>query len=200
MFGLFVRIVSAPALRVGKTRAHTIRPQPNAHSFLAAVAVSVAVMASGCDSSSTFLPPPPDELRSAAAEDSAATNVVVPPRLENGFAGARSIEMILDRRDQADSEVIVSAARTQGGLDKVKIRPVFLGKDDTPARQVDLAREAVARNALALVIEPADPSDRQLAEVVQRARENGIPVVLIGRPLGEASASAAASKGADQTA
>jgi ABC-type sugar transport system substrate-binding protein len=201
MFCFFARKVSAPASHFQKLRARTCCSQPYAHCLLAALAVSVAIMASGCDSSSTFLPPPPDGLRGAAAEESASNiNVPVPPRLENTVTGARSVELILDRREPLDSESVVTAARMQAGLDKVKIRPTFLEKKDLPARQVELAREAVARNALALVIEPADPTDRQLAELVQNARESGIPVVLIGRPLGAASSRAVASNGPDKSA
>jgi ABC-type sugar transport system substrate-binding protein len=158
-------------------------------------------MASGCDSSSTFLPPPPDGLRGAAAEESASNiNLSVPPRLENTVSGARSVEMILDRREPLEVELINTAARMQAGIDKVKLRTASLSKEDKPARQVELARESIARNALVLVIEPADPSDKQLAEVVQTARESGIPVVLVGRPLGGASSSAVASKGTDKIA
>jgi ABC-type sugar transport system substrate-binding protein len=197
MFCFFARNVSAPASHFQKTHARTSCPGWCTAGALATLAVSVAIMASGCDSSSTFLPPPPDGLRGSAAEESASNaNIAVPPRLENTVAGARSVELLLDRRDPNDSEVIVAAARMQAGLDKVKIRPVFLGQKDSPARQVEQAREAVARNALALVIEPADPTDRKLAEVVQNARESGIPVVLVGRPLGAASSAEGTSKGA----
>jgi ABC-type sugar transport system substrate-binding protein len=201
MFCFFACNVSAPASHFPKTRGWISCPQPYAHCLLAALAVSVAIMASGCDSSSTFLPPPPDGLRGTAAEESAANiNVAVPPRLENTVAGARSVELILDYRDPLETDLINMAARMQAGLDKVKLRPAFLGKNDPPAREVDLVREAITRNALALIIEPADPTDRQMAEVVQSARESGIPVVLLGRPLGAASSSAVASNGTGKIA
>ena len=201
MFCVFARNVSAPVMHFQKTHARRSWLQAYAHCTLAALAVAVAITASGCDSSSTFLPPPPDELRGPAAEDSASNiNVAVPPRLENTVAGARSVELILEHRDPNEADLIEMSARTQAGLDKVKLRTVFLGKKDPPARQVELVREAVARNALALVIEPADPTDKKLADVIQNARESGIPVVLVGRPLGAESSSAAASKGPDRPA
>ena len=172
-------------------------PLPIAYGFLGALAVSALITATGCDSSSTFLPPPPDGLRNTAADESAASiNVRVPPRLENAVAGARSIEAIFDRHDPAEIEPMNAMARTQAGVDKVKLRTSFLSESDRPAHQVDLVREAVARNALALVIEPADPADKQLAEAVQSARDNGIPVVLLGRPLGATKPSSAAKESA----
>jgi ABC-type sugar transport system substrate-binding protein len=172
-------------------------PLPTAYRFLGALAVSVSITASGCDSSSTFLPPPPDGLRTTAADESAASiNVRVPPRLESAVAGARSVEVIFDRRDPADIEPMNAMARTQAGIDKVKLRTSFLSDQDKPAHQVELVREAVARNALALVIEPADPGDKQLAEAVQSARDNGIPVVLLGRPLSATKSSSTAKDSA----
>jgi ABC-type sugar transport system substrate-binding protein len=162
--------------------------------FLAALFVAVAITASGCDSSSTFLPPPPDGLRGAAAEDSVSNvNVSVPPRLENAFTGARSVELIFDRREKNEIDVIDVTVRAQAGLEKVKFRTSYLGEKDPPTKQADLVREAVARNALALVIEPADPTDKKLAESIQNARNSGIPVVMLGRPLGEANSTAAAT-------
>jgi ABC-type sugar transport system substrate-binding protein len=177
------------------------RTIPTACRFLATLSVAVAITASGCDSSSTFLPPPPDGLRGAAAEDSVSSvNVPVPPRLENAFTGARSVEMIFDRREQNEIVLIDATVRAQAGMDRVKFRTSYLGEKDPPTKQCDLVREAVARNALALVIEPADPTDKKLAESIQNARNSGIPVVMLGRPLGEADSSKAATESSTSVA
>ena len=81
----------------------------------------------------------------------------VPPGLEGGSAGASSVEMILDRRDSTEIEGLLAATRTQAGIDKVKLRTKILGDTESPARQVELVREAIARKPLALIVEPADP-------------------------------------------
>jgi len=44
-------------------------------------------------------------------------------------------------------------------------------------------RKAIARNPLALIVEPADPADSELAKSVIEARDRGLPVVVVGRPL-----------------
>jgi ABC-type sugar transport system substrate-binding protein len=201
MFRFFVRNFSASAVHFVYNRASTNYFPPFAGCLLATLAVSVAISACGCDSSSTFLPPPPDGLRGAAAEESASNiNVAAPPRLENAVAGARSVEVIFDRRDPVEIELINVTTRMQAGIEKVKLRTSFLGANDRPSKQADLVRDAVARNALALVIEPADPTDRQLAEAVQSARENGIPVVLLGRPLHATGSEGVAVKSSDKSA
>jgi ABC-type sugar transport system substrate-binding protein len=166
----------------------------------AVLAASAAIASIGCDSS-TFLPPPPDGLRSAAPDDlSSNANVPVPPGLEGAYAGARSVEIILDRRDPSEIEEVKTAVRTQAGIDKVKQRTAVLAEQDLPGQQVELVREAIARNALVLIVEPADPTDSRMAEVLQKAREDQIPVVLLNRPLTAPGSRAAASKGAESTA
>jgi ABC-type sugar transport system substrate-binding protein len=161
----------------------------------AAFAFSSAIMSIGCDSSSTFLPPPPEGLRGAASEDT--IDVPVPPGLEGASAGARSVEMILDRRDSTEIDGVIAAARMQAGIDKVKLRPKVLSDTEPPAHQVELVREAIARQPLALIVELADPTDVQMAEALQKARADGIPVVLVNRPLSTSVSSAGAIKATD---
>ena len=43
----------------------------------------------------------------------------------------------------------------------------ILGEDELPAHQLELVGEAIAREPLALVVEPADPTDTQMAEVLE---------------------------------
>jgi len=137
----------------------------------------------GCGSGA-FIPPPPEELQgSAGAPESAAGSASGPAGWETEPAAAKVLELILDRRDPDEEEIVTSAARVQGGLEMVKLKIAFLRKQDLAARQVDLVRESLARRPLALVVEPADPTDRRLAQVIDEARGEGVPVVLFGRPL-----------------
>ncbi len=137
----------------------------------------------GCDSGS-FIPPPPEELQeSAGARESATGAVSGSASWETEPAAARSVELILDRRDPEEEGIVATAARTQGGIDMVKLKLALLGERDRPARQVDMVRESLARRPLALIVEPADPTDRRLAQVIDEARGEGVPVVLLGRPL-----------------
>ena len=92
---------------------------------------------------------------------------------------------------------VLTAARTQAGIDKVKLRSNVLRDADPPAQQVELVREAIARRPLALIVEPADPSDARMAEAVQKARTDGIPVVLLNRPLATTASNADNAKRTD---
>jgi ABC-type sugar transport system substrate-binding protein len=157
----------------------------------AILAVSSAMILIGCDSKSTFLPPPPDGLRGAMSED---TIDVPAPGLEGASSGARSVEMILDHRDPIEIDGVMSAARTQAGIDTVRLRPKLLGDADLPSHQVELVSEAIARHPLALIVEPSDPSDTRMAEVLQKAQGDGIPVVLVNRPLIATSSNASAAR------
>ena len=150
----------------------------------ASLMVAAVALSTGCDSSSTFLPPPPDELRGASSDESSSSvNVPIPRGLESASVGARSIELILGRHEPPELDAYIAAARLQAGVAKFKLRNMSLGTQDPPGKQLELVREAEARNPLALILEPADPSDSQLAEIIQKIRENGTPVVLLNRPL-----------------
>jgi ABC-type sugar transport system substrate-binding protein len=160
----------------------------------AVLAVSSAMMLIGCDSKGTFLPPPPDGLRGAVSED---TIDVPAPGLEGASSGARSVEMILDHREPIEIDGVMAAARTQAGIDKVRLRAKVLGDADLPSHQVELVREAIARHPLALIVEPAEPCDTRMAEVLQKAQGDGIPVVLVNRPLAATSPNASAATATD---
>ena len=94
----------------------------------------------------------------------------------------------------------LTAARTQAGMDKIKLKSTVLGSKDRPAHQVDQVREAVARNPLALIVELVDVTDFHMAEIFQEARQSGIPVVLLYRPLAPSASSTAATKSTGKTA
>ena len=128
--------------------------------------ISATGMSIGCDSDS-FVPPRPEELRSivGGATDTAngsATSVGVP-------ASGKAIELILDRHGADETEYLKTAARTQAGHDKAKIKIAFLGEKESSSIQAGLVREALAKHPLALVLEPADPSDPGLALAVREA-------------------------------
>jgi ABC-type sugar transport system substrate-binding protein len=107
-------------------------------------------------------------------------------------ASARSIELILNKHADAElTEVLKSAARTQAGLDRVRVTTWVVGEaradqaqgNSTPLPASELVREAIDRHAMALIIEPADPADQALSERIGEARAAGIPVVLLDRDL-----------------
>jgi ABC-type sugar transport system substrate-binding protein len=138
----------------------------------------------GCDADS-FVPPRSDELRAAGGgvPDSTTARVGMARGRDAATASARAVELVLDRRDAEEAEIVTAQARIQAGIDKAKLKINMLQVQDLPARQSELVTEALARNALALVIEPADPADHRLADVVHEARAKGVPVVMLGRPL-----------------
>jgi ABC-type sugar transport system substrate-binding protein len=135
----------------------------------------------GCESSS-FAPPPADG-RDDDIDALAAASPATSPGLEAESAGARSIELLMDRRNSEDAELVRAAARMQAGQVKVRLKVSILKEQDLPAQQTELVREAVARLPLALIVEPSDPTDRHLAELLQKARGEGVPIVLLNRPL-----------------
>ncbi len=51
-----------------------------------------------------------------------------------------------------------------------------------------------------MILEPADTADRSLAEIVEKARQNGTPVVMLNRPLGEPGTSAETPKASGEAA
>jgi hypothetical protein len=86
----------------------------------------------GCDSRS-FVPPPPDEL--AQSDDATVTSALPgPPGAELEPASAKTLEVFLDRCPSELAELLKSAARTQAGLNTVKLNITILGEHDLPAR------------------------------------------------------------------
>jgi ABC-type sugar transport system substrate-binding protein len=166
-------------------------------------------MVPGCGSD-TFVPPPPDELR---ATGDGLPPPVAPPSTPDTLTGtvstAKGVELILKRHDTDEGGTIASGARTQAGFDAIRLRISHPGEGPEgksalsadPARQLELVREAVARRPMALIVEPADPADRGLAQAVEEARGQGVPVVMIGQwPAGTGAESSAPQKGAQGVA
>jgi len=161
----------------------------------------------GCDSNS-FVPPRPEELGGAGSVPSVGTSSAAPAPtgVELAPVPARAIEVVLDQHDPDEAEVWKTAARTQAGFSTVKLKIVNLEANDAKARQVELVREAIAHHPRVLVVEPADPADTGLAAAIHEAGGQGIPVVLMSRPLaallpaGEKSGATTPKSGADTKA
>jgi ABC-type sugar transport system substrate-binding protein len=166
----------------------------------AAALVLLTWPASGCDSAS-FAPPPPDELQNAAG--SVPPRFVSPPAPSDDLlaprAGARAIALVLARHDPDDAEILKSSARTQAGYDKVKLDITMLADQDLPSQQAGLVQQALARNPLALILEPADTEDKHLAQAVVEARRQGVPVFFLHRPVSALPADSQASAGGGAT-
>ena len=166
------------------------------------VTATVGVACSGCGSGD-FVPPPPPELQQASvggapgsAGGSLGTSGTAP--LPIATLGVRSLDLILSgRADFEETEVEKSAARAQAGIDKARLRIAVPGESPsgqgqsaaTSTDQAALVREAIARHPQALIVEPAEPAEPDLARAVREARAAKIPVVLLGRPLSAASGS-----------
>jgi ABC-type sugar transport system substrate-binding protein len=156
----------------------------------------MGVVTGGCGTGD-FVPPPPAELRDqigggSRSASGGSSKPVIDPYTGSG-SRVTSIEMIWGRGRDAESEgTDKSAARSQAGLDKARLRIL---PDDDPAAsqnqggpsksQAQLVRDALGRTQKpqALIVEPEDPSDPELARAVEEARAAKMPVVLLGRPL-----------------
>jgi ABC-type sugar transport system substrate-binding protein len=141
----------------------------------------------GCDSES-FTPSRPAELTRAntPSTPAPAASPAAAPRPGTPAVGARAIELIAAPRAAVESDVMKTSARSQAGMDKVRIQIAVEGENSTPGTQADLVRKAVARNPLAILVEPAEPAGPDLATAVAEARERGMTVVLVGRsPAGK---------------
>jgi ABC-type sugar transport system substrate-binding protein len=162
--------------------------------FRLAVAMTALAMG-GCDNGG-FVPPPPPELRGSVGgsspSPSAGSVAATPDLLGSATTGVKSIELILSGgRDLDEIEAEKAAARSQAGSDKARLKITVLGEEHsgqgsqptTPKDQAALVREAVARHPQALIVEPADPADRDLAKAVEEAQAAKVPVILLGRPL-----------------
>ncbi len=163
-----------------------------------------AVVSRGCDSAS-FVPARPTELGGSNAGSPVgpgATAHTTSPSSASGstHSGARAIELITGPRNLADSEALKTTARAQAGRDKTRILIAVTGGTDSPGTEADLVRKAIARNPLALIVEPADPADSELAKSVIEARDRGLPVVVVGRPLAGSHPVPAQASGSGKTA
>jgi hypothetical protein len=150
--------------------------------------LAIVLLSWGCDSD-WFVPSRPAEMTRPVAAASPAS----PPAASGASApahrpgtppvGARTLELIVGPRSPEQAEMTQNTARLQAGLDKVRIQVTIAGGEQGSGSQAELVRKAIVRDPLALVVEPADPADPDLAEAVARARERGIVVVVAAHPL-----------------
>ncbi|MGP0070217.1 MAG: sugar ABC transporter substrate-binding protein [Isosphaeraceae bacterium] len=158
--------------------------------------VMIALSTGGCGEGD-FVPPPPPELRGAMGTTSAApklgSSTATTDLLGSAANGVKSIELILSGgRDPNEIETEKAAARLQAGADKARLKITVVGEETSegpkPAPlkdQATLVREAVARHPQALIVEPGDPADKELAKAIHEAQAAKVPVVLLDRPLAQ---------------
>ncbi len=170
---------------------------------LAAALLGIASV--GCDSGS-FVPPPPAELREAVGgtspSPSAKSAAATPDLLGSATTGVKSIELIL--RGDIDPEEIENAkavVRTQAGnrqgpdpdlgarREFGRVREVV----DDPQGPGPVGQGSGGRHPQALIVEPANPADPDLARAIQDAQAAKVPVILLGRPLAGQAGSASAT-------
>jgi ABC-type sugar transport system substrate-binding protein len=94
--------------------------------------------------------------------------------------GARAIELIVGPLEAEHAEAVKAAARSQAGLEGVRIEVAVEGEKDNPGTTSALVRSAIARNPIALVLTLVHASDPDLARALADARGRGMPVVMIG--------------------
>jgi ABC-type sugar transport system substrate-binding protein len=167
----------------------------NLGSWFRVAAVMVTLGLSGCGDDG-FVPAPPPELRGAGSVSSpgasATSGKTNSDLIGSAVAGVKSVELILNgARDLNEIDTEKAAARLQAGADKARLKITVLGEERAeqgpqPAifkDQATLVREAVARHPQALIVDPGDPADPELAKAIQEAQAAKVPVIVIGRPL-----------------
>jgi len=168
--------------------------------------IGLGAAVAGCDASS-FAPPRPPELSQARPLPIPTRGTSAPlPTPSTASSGVRPIELVVGRRSATDYQVLQNYARSQAGLDKVRIQISMADEANSAASQAELLRQAIARDPLAVVVEPSDPASPELAAAVEEARNRGILVVVVGRPLEglstapqEASEASAAGSGSSSS-
>lgn len=173
---------------IGRSRAVRVRVG-------AALAVAMIVaMSAGCGDGD-FVPPPPPETGDSIGSRDVAPGASIPKAGTASTASAatvRRIDFIAPRRmDPIESAVEIAAARTQAGYDhaRLHVRPdddVAGAPDASASRdksQAELIRVSIAQKASAVIVDPDDPDDKELAHAVREARAAGVPVVVVGRPI-----------------
>ena len=155
--------------------------------------LSLGMFSGGCDSGS-FAPPRPVELTGGEVLPVPAAPVSAATDSSTGHvAGARAIELILGPRDLEGADDLKHKARSQAGNEGLRLQVEVVGEKDNPGSEAELVRKVIARDALALIVEPARSSDPELSQVISQARDRGLPVVLMGRPFNSSHASGAGS-------
>ncbi len=137
-----------------------------------ALTIIVGTVFPGCDSES-FLPPPPV---ADSAEDSKEKKLI-------------SVEFVLTRDDDPTHLLWSQVARSEAGNLGLMFNVSSPQPGEPASRQAELIRKAVANGVSALIVEPANAPE--VVEALESAREKGIAVVLIDKPLPESASEAA---------
>jgi ABC-type sugar transport system substrate-binding protein len=151
-----------------------------------------------------LVPPPPSEVRTSASPETAGvTNATPAPATEpSGTAGTvQRIDWIASQKNDPDVAAVAnSAIRMQAGYERARIRifpdEVSASTETGPERnksQAELVREALARKAQAVIVDPDDPTDQALARAVKEVREAKVPVIVLGQPIAEVDMSSGAA-------
>jgi DNA-binding LacI/PurR family transcriptional regulator len=146
------------------------------------MALMVVASTCGCDSAS-FVPPRPAELGGKGPGLNAVSRSTSVATLDPVRSGAKTIELILARRNPDDAEAVKISARIQAGISKVRIQTTVEGEGERPATQAELIRKAISRKPMVLIVEPSGPHDPELSQTIAEARNRGIIVVLAGHAL-----------------
>jgi ABC-type sugar transport system substrate-binding protein len=179
------------------------------------IVLAVSMMAAtwaGCGND--FVTPPPSVSRDEGGSgERVSTTADSKPTTEPFVLGGtvRRIDFIVSSRvDAEQAQIEEAAARMQAGYDRARLH--FLPKDDTgnsdrpgngsaassaagSKSQAELIRGSLAAKPQAIIVDPDDPEDKELAHAIHEARAARVPVVVLGRPIpevGEAKSTVAA--------
>jgi ABC-type sugar transport system substrate-binding protein len=160
-----------------------------------------------------FVTPPPRAPRdSGGAGERVSTTAVASKAADPFVTGGtvRHIDFIRSGRvDPEQSQIEESAARTQAGYEKARLRFLPAETGSTPRAadaspdassgrnksQAEFIRSSIAGKPQAIIVDPDDPADKELARAIQEARAAKVPVVVLGKPIagaGDANATGAA--------
>jgi ABC-type sugar transport system substrate-binding protein len=145
-----------------------------------------------------FVAPPPPEPGEAGGSGERVSTIGDAKAAADVFVTGgtvRRIDFIVSGRvDPEEAQVEEAAARLQAGYDRARLR--FLPKEDTGSSpdssaarnksQAEVIRAALAGKPQALIVDPDDPADKELARAVHEARAAKVPVIVLGRPIPEA--------------
>lgn len=144
----------------------------------------------GC--SGDFIPPPPSTDDSAevgeAVPASSGTAVNVRSSVSPESAGTvRRIDVIFATRlDPYLTDLERIAARMQAGYEHARLH---FFPDESQAEpiqskgQAAIVRDSIAAKASAIIIDPDDPANKELAAALRDARAAKIPVIVLGHPF-----------------
>jgi ribose transport system substrate-binding protein len=137
----------------------------------------LAVVWFGCDSGEPAAPSAPTRpLEATAADGTSAEAGTSAP------AEAKAMVMVFPGKPHMYEEIWERTARAEASGRKVRLDTLRPEPGDPPSKQADLIRRALADRPSALVV-LADEDPAAVAPAVEEARDQGVPVVLLERPV-----------------